>query len=210
MTRSLSVMQDRAAANAAMVRCAAGDDASFEAVYEYVAPRLRRTLLRRTRRVDRTEDLLQQAIFHMYRSRASFHPERDVLCWAFGVLRNLWRDELRRFGRDPLHLASSAEELIGEVGLADDECGARELAIRLSLVLDALPRTQRTAFELLRLEGLSHEEAAERLGTSVAAVKLRAHRAYGRLRAALAPDPDLATRLTHERGGRPVQGAFGR
>ena len=41
------------------------------------------------------------------------------------------------------------------------------------------------AFELLRIEGLSHEEAAEVLGTTVSAVKLRAFRAYAALRAAL-------------------------
>jgi DNA-directed RNA polymerase specialized sigma24 family protein len=41
------------------------------------------------------------------------------------------------------------------------------------------------AFELIKKEGLSVKEAAEVLGTTVTAVKLRAHRAYVALRAAL-------------------------
>ena len=41
-----------------------------------------------------------------------------------------------------------------------------------------LPETHRVAFELVRIEGLSLAEAAAALGTSTAAIKMRAHRAY--------------------------------
>jgi RNA polymerase sigma-70 factor (ECF subfamily) len=51
--------------------------------------------------------------------------------------------------------------------------------------LSRLPETQRVAFELLRVDGLSHDEAAEALGTTVNAVKLRAFRAYSAIRAVL-------------------------
>jgi RNA polymerase sigma-70 factor (ECF subfamily) len=50
-----------------------------------------------------------------------------------------------------------------------------------------LPEAQRVAFELVKHEGLSLAEAADVLGTTVAAVKLRAHRTYEALRAALGP-----------------------
>jgi len=52
-------------------------------------------------------------------------------------------------------------------------------------VLAKLPQSQRQAFELIKNEGLSVAEAAQVLGTTVAAVKLRAHRAYEALRGAL-------------------------
>ena len=53
-------------------------------------------------------------------------------------------------------------------------------------MLARIPETQRAAFELLRVEGLSHEQAARVLGTTVNAVKLRAFRAYSAIRAVLA------------------------
>jgi RNA polymerase sigma-70 factor (ECF subfamily) len=62
---------------------------------------------------------------------------------------------------------------------------AGEMAVRVQVVLDRLPSSQRAAFELIKQEGLSVAEAAEVLGTTVAAVKLRAHRAYEALRQAL-------------------------
>jgi RNA polymerase sigma-70 factor (ECF subfamily) len=52
----------------------------------------------------------------------------------------------------------------------------------LGEALAKLPRAQREAFAMLKLEGLSLEGAAERAGVSVGALKVRAHRAYKTLR----------------------------
>jgi RNA polymerase sigma-70 factor (ECF subfamily) len=45
-----------------------------------------------------------------------------------------------------------------------------------------LPEQQREAFSMLKLEGLSIEQAAERAGVSAGALRVRAHRAYKILR----------------------------
>jgi RNA polymerase sigma-70 factor (ECF subfamily) len=66
---------------------------------------------------------------------------------------------------------------------ADDVLAAQQTAGRLEAELERLPESHRAAFELLRCDGLSLIEAAQVLGTTVAAVKLRVHRAYKALRA---------------------------
>jgi RNA polymerase sigma-70 factor (ECF subfamily) len=58
--------------------------------------------------------------------------------------------------------------------------------------IDALPENQRTAYQLVKQDGLSLKRAAELLGTSITAVKLRTHRAYQALRAALREEGDAA------------------
>jgi len=45
-----------------------------------------------------------------------------------------------------------------------------------------LPEHQRQAFSMLKLEGLSIEQAADRAGVSAGALRVRAHRAYKALR----------------------------
>jgi RNA polymerase sigma-70 factor, ECF subfamily len=45
-----------------------------------------------------------------------------------------------------------------------------------------LPEQQREAFSMLKLEGLSIDQAAQRAGSSVGALRVRAHRAYKALR----------------------------
>lgn len=169
-----------------MERYANGDPASFAEVYDAVAPHLLRCLQRRVRDPARAEDLLQRTFLHMHRSRGTFLRGTDVLPWAYAIARRLCIDELRRGSRDPME--QSAREFEGValgMCLADAEYHARETAKRLQTALESLPSSQRTAFELLRLDGLSHEQAAQVLGTTISAVKLRAHRAYQALHRAL-------------------------
>jgi RNA polymerase sigma-70 factor (ECF subfamily) len=111
------------------------------------------------------------------------------------IARRLLIDDLRyrrgdRFGRsldddpaiDPPDQAPSATDLVV----------ASELSARIRTELAKLPAAQREAFELIKEDELSLAEAAAVLGTTVTAVKLRSHRAYVALRAALgdlAPEP---------------------
>jgi RNA polymerase sigma-70 factor, ECF subfamily len=63
----------------------------------------------------------------------------------------------------------------------------REHAIILAEVLERLPGDYREIIILRNLEGLSYEEAAERMGRSAGAVRMLWVRALGRLRQELGP-----------------------
>ena len=67
----------------------------------------------------------------------------------------------------------------------DEVVAARQSLDVVRRTLDDMPFLQREAFVLIRFEGLSVREAAEVLGATEAAVKVRAFRAYEALRAAL-------------------------
>jgi len=134
---------------------------------------------------------MQQTLLHMHRARGSFIPGAPVLPWAFAIARRLMTDHARR-RRVELRVFSEAladdDRIVYEpaaTAAADDVLHARRLEVRLQQRIDALPELQRTAYWLLQQEGLSLKRAAEVLGTSVTAVKLRAHRAYVALRAVL-------------------------
>jgi RNA polymerase sigma-70 factor (ECF subfamily) len=173
-------------ANAAMDRYAAGDDAAFADVYDTVAPRVHAFLLRQTRNRISADDLLQQTLLQMHRKRGTYESGLPVLPWAFAIARRLYIDELRRRKTDALWSARGVEE---DDHLASssphDELASLEVAARVESELSRMPKTQRAAFELLKVEGLSHQEAAQALGTTVSAVKLRAFRAYATVRAVL-------------------------
>jgi len=175
------------ALDAAMDRYAAGDDASFGAVYDGLAPRLYGYLVRQTRSRERAEDLLQQTMLQMHRHRGRFLAGAEVTPWAFAIARRLLIDGLRRGKREVL---AEGDEPVGADAPAlgdasDDVVQAQQTAALLRREIARLPEGQRVAFELIKQEGLSLAEAAEVLGTTVTAVKLRAHRAYEALRAAL-------------------------
>ena len=177
------------ALDAAMDRYARGDDAAFAEVYDLLAPRLFGFALRSTRDRGKAEDVVQQTMLQMHRARGRFVPGAEVVPWAFAIARRLVIDQHRRRGREVLAANdddSATELLIALDAPADQIAIAKELAAALTAELAKLPENQRVAFELVKQEGLSVAQAAAVLGTTVAAVKLRAHRAYEALRAALA------------------------
>jgi RNA polymerase sigma-70 factor (ECF subfamily) len=172
-------------ADLAMERYASGDEAAFGDVYAVVEPRVRAFLRRRLRDVEVASDLGQQTFLQMHRARASFAPGARVLPWALSIAARLLIDHLR-VGKRRVHDHLDGME-DGEIGAHCDDglLEARDLAGRLQRELSRLPESQRAAFELMRFDGMSHADAARALGTTVPAVKLRAHRAYVSLRAAV-------------------------
>ena len=175
----------RTAADAAMDRYAAGDDAAFAVVYDALAGRIFAYLRRSAGNQARAEDLVQQTFLHMHRARGTFVSGSAVVPWAYAIARRLLIDDRRRDQRNILITAEGAADGALQASTepgADDLLEADDLARRLTQRLAALPAMQRAAFELIRFEGLSHAEAAEALGVTVNSVKLRTHRALEALR----------------------------
>ncbi len=183
-------------ADRAMDRYADGDDKAFAVLYDALSPRLYGYLLRQTRDVARAEDLLQQTMLHIHLARDRFIRGAAVAPWAFAIARRLVIDASRRGKREPVDLDGDVNEGVSPAPSADEVLQAVDLSQTVDRALRRLPPAQREAFELLKWDGLSVAQAAEVLGTTVAAVKLRAHRAYEALRGVL----DDANARIEERG----------
>jgi RNA polymerase sigma factor (sigma-70 family) len=193
MPRRSTVRRDdswKPIANAAMDRYACGDDTAFSELYDLLFPRLHAFVLRQTRDAALTQDLIQQTFLRMHAARRHFAPGAEVLPWAFAIARRLLIDDSRRNGRQAsasgdANDAEAGEAVSGELG-PEAAMAHLELGRSIERALSRLPEAQRIAFELVKREHLSMAEAAQVLGTTEGAVKLRAHRGYEALRAALA------------------------
>jgi RNA polymerase sigma-70 factor (ECF subfamily) len=172
----------RAPVDIAMEQYAAGDDSAFAVVYDGLAPRLYGYFLRHSHDASLSEDLVQQTMLHMHRARGRFIVGAAVTPWSFAIARRLLVDAIRRAKRERGRAADDSGPAQLTDLMADDYVGLHELTERIHKVLSRLPASQRIAFELVKGEGLTMAEAAESLGTTVAAVKLRAHRACVSLR----------------------------
>lgn len=184
-TAALERPRATSAADTAMDRYAEGDDASFEALYDALAARLHHYIRRHVRNDHRCDDLLQETFLRIHKARGTFLRGAAVLPWAFAIARRLVLDEVRRDRRAPV-IVDDDEAIPPDATIAverpEELVEARRFAKRLVDALACLPESQRTAFELLKQDGLTLAEAAAVLGVSVTAVKLRAHRAYESLR----------------------------
>jgi RNA polymerase sigma-70 factor (ECF subfamily) len=172
-----------------MDRYARGDDAAFDELYRQGAPKVRGFLLRLCGDAALADDLCQEAFLRVHRARGSFAPGAAALPWLLAIARNAFLDQTRRARARPRSVGGDdalAEREAPAGARADEELAAREAAAVVGRTLQALPVSQREAFVLIRFEGLRVSEAAEVLGTSEGAVKIRAFRAYEALREALA------------------------
>ena len=180
----------KAQASAAMDRYAAGDDAAFGELYEALSPRLYGFLVRLSGEAATAEDLLQQTFLQMHVARSRFARGADVTPWAMAIARRLFIDVVRRNKSRATDLVDGAvldETNVSGNPTAEDWLVAHETEALIESRLATLSSNQRDAFQLVKQEGLSIAEAASVLGITATAVKLRAHRAYTQLRAALDP-----------------------
>jgi RNA polymerase sigma-70 factor (ECF subfamily) len=197
----------------AMSRYAQGEAAAFSVVYDEVAPRLERFLHRHLREKAAVEDLIQQTFLQMHGARGSFIIGAEVLPWAFAIARRLMIDsgrksKMRREERLEMDGDELAAGLPAPAAVTGEEMlYAREASSRLAAAFGRLSEPQRSAFELVKTEGLSHAEAATILGTTVTGIKLRVHRAYLALRAALGEPTPVTAPAAAAPGARAVPGA---
>ena len=178
-------------ANAAMDRYASGDDAAFSELYDAVAPRLYTFALRQTRDAEVAADLVQQAFLQIHSARSHFVRNAEVMPWAFAIVRRLIIDRVRRLAHEPVVSGADVDDdcpssLLAYEPAPDELVERKQLRGDIERHLSRVPAANRAAFDLVKNEELSMGEAAEVLGTTVTAVKLRAHRAYVALRLTLA------------------------
>jgi RNA polymerase sigma-70 factor (ECF subfamily) len=181
-------------ADDAMAQYAQGDAAAFEIVYEAVAPRIEGYLRRKVRDNARVEDIVQQTFENMHKARGTFIPGSDVLNWAFAIARNLVIDTGKKAGRESSTDMTAENEAMGAVLVAAVAGGeelmlARETGTVLVRAFEGLTKLQQEVFELVKLEGLSYQQAAATLGITVPSVRMYAHRAYVTLREAVGETP---------------------
>ncbi len=172
----------------AMARYAEGDDRAFSELFNVLAPRLQNFLRRLSGSPELAHDLTQETFLRMHRARGSFVRGNAVVPWAYAIARNCFVSEARSLKSRSARKAVDITEHEAATGLeanAEEVASARQRAEIVERTLAGMSLTNREAFVLIRFEGQSVAEAAQILGASEGAVKLRAFRAYEVLRAAL-------------------------
>ena len=142
-----------------------------------LSPQIYQFYLANVRDRSLAEDLLQDFWLRIHGARRTYRAGEPVLPWIYAIARRVRIDQYRRSRR------TSAREVQSEhlAEMAAPETPRRELP-KLEDLLDTLPASQREVILLLKISDLSLEEVARATGTSVGAVKQKAHRAYEKLR----------------------------
>ncbi len=159
-----------------MARVQDGDSESCRALLDDIGPILTNFLRRRIADRNELEDVYQDTLMAFFEARHTYQPSRPLEPWLFAIARNVAADHARHYWT-----RARVEQLTDEM---PERTASEEPRSDPSLqdAMVKLPDQQREAFSMLKLEGLSIEQAAQRTGISVGALRVRAHRAYKTLR----------------------------
>jgi RNA polymerase sigma factor (sigma-70 family) len=120
------------------------------------------------------EDAVQDALLAIHEKRHTYDPARPFGPWLAAIARHKWIDRLRALKSAP------TESLPDDLPIPDHE-EAVTSANSLERLLGELKPAQSAVIRMVKLEGLSVEEASVRSGQSVSLVKVNIHRGLTRL-----------------------------
>jgi RNA polymerase sigma-70 factor (ECF subfamily) len=176
-----------------LTRLRSGGEQAFEELVRGEGPRLLAVARRILRDEEEARDAVQDAFLAAFRALDRFQGEARLSTWLHRIAVNAALMRLRsrkRRREDPIepllprfhadgHLADVAPSWPADPLAA---LGRAELLARVRACIDRLPETYRVALVLRDIEGLDSAEAAETLGISNDALKMRLHRARQALR----------------------------
>jgi RNA polymerase sigma-70 factor (ECF subfamily) len=171
-----------------MTTAAEGDPR--DAFNRHVVPELEllyRTARSLTRNPTEAEDLVQDTLLRAFRAIDRFDG-RYPRAWLLTILRNTHINRIRKKKPDLLHDPDATFERSTDFADFDDPERALVDATFDAVVATALAELSddfREVIELVDLQGLPYQQAADRIGVPVGTVMSRLHRARRRIRDAI-------------------------
>jgi RNA polymerase sigma-70 factor (ECF subfamily) len=138
---------------------------------------------------DQADDLLQETWMRIHRVRHTYRPGEPVLPWVYAIARRVRVDGYRKSRRVTAH--ETAMDVLPETPPIVER---RSSPFDFGTLMAALPEAQREVIIMLKVGGLTLEEAARATSSTVGAVKQKAHRAYEKLRTMLESSTKEASR----------------
>jgi RNA polymerase sigma-70 factor (ECF subfamily) len=158
--------------------CRRGDAQAFEALVRATQQRVYSLAFRIVGNHEDASDVAQEVYVKVWRAIRHYRGDSAFTTWLHRVATNAAIEHLRKRGRlaEPIEPERMAQ--------MEQPAPEREIVVEQSDVeaaLERLPAAYRVALVMRELYGMSMEEVAKQLGSSVGATKVRLHRARQRL-----------------------------
>jgi RNA polymerase sigma-70 factor (ECF subfamily) len=159
------------------------DAAATTVLIRQVSPLLLRFFASQCGSRQEAEDLLQDTWLQIHKVRQTYRPSEPVLPWIYAIARHVRINGYRRSQR-----IRSREQLMDSFPERPSPPAPESARLPdFDELMATLPPGQREVVSMLKVSGMSLEEVARATACSVGSVKMKASRAYERLRAILAP-----------------------
>jgi RNA polymerase sigma-70 factor (ECF subfamily) len=168
--------------------CMTNDRKSQEQLYRLLAPRMLAVCMRYATDKDEAQDILQEGFIKMFRNMKNYRGEGSLEGWIRRIM---------------VHCAISRYRKLKPIVLVDDFAAEEAAVIPISSsyndngleakdlmkLVQKLPKTYRSVFNMYAIEGYSHQEIGSSLGMSELLSRTTLHRARTLLK-------DMVAKLT--------------
>ncbi|GIV20301.1 MAG: RNA polymerase sigma-H factor [Armatimonadota bacterium] len=167
----------------AIERFLAGDTSAFEELYHRYQPYVYNIVKGIVQNADDARDVTQDVFLHVYDSLPRFRGGSAFSTWLYRVAVNAAITHVRKQKRHPHIPLDALREFRADIDAEPEQQAVREETQQtVQQLLAQLPEQQRVALVLRYFQEMSLEEMAEVMNCSVAAVKVRLHRARNSFR----------------------------
>jgi RNA polymerase sigma-70 factor (ECF subfamily) len=175
-------------------RLKTGDEVAFRTIVETWKDMVYNTVLSILQDPTEAEDITQDVFIQVFESIGQFKGDSKFSTWLYRIAVTKSLDQLRRKKRKKRFaflqslFGVNEEEVRHDPGFFHPGVALenKERSAELFKAINKLPENQKTAFLLHKVEGLSYQEVADVMETTVPSVESLMHRAKGNLRKSLA------------------------
>lgn len=155
------------------------EERTYQALFESLSQAIRNFIYYKGGDLPQAEDITQEAFLRLWKACVSVHPNK-AKSYLYTIANNLFLDQIKhqkvvlafQQKRPSNNIAESPEYLLEE----------QEFKQQLEQAIAALPENNRVVFLMNRIEKMTYQEIADRLGLSKKAVEKRMSKALLELR----------------------------
>lgn len=156
-----------------------GDHKAYARLFKEITPILRAFVGKKLNSPQDAEDVVQEILISIHSASHTYDTDRPFKAWMFTIARYRLADHLRALyakidkGRDV-----NFEDEAYQLSAPENVTKIYEDREYLSKIMESLPKKQQEIVTMMKIEGYSAQETAQKMNMSESAVKVSAHRAY--------------------------------
>jgi len=135
------------------------------------------------------DDLVQETLERAIKKMHLYEPSGPFIGWLNTIMRNIFVDRVRR---RKLNTATPLDDAPRLEPYQNENQIDRLVLKELRVAVDQLPTEQRQVLLMIAVQGLSYEDAAQRLGVPLGTIRSRLFRARANLIVKIDPDGELS------------------
>jgi RNA polymerase sigma-70 factor (ECF subfamily) len=167
-------------------RIAGRDQVAFRTLYELFARRVYAFLVHRFQNEPLAEEVVSDALLHVWKSPESFRGESAFATWLIGVARFKMLERLRQRKPESENVDEIDENLLVAETRPEDVAAMRQRGEGVRQCLDLLPAEQRECIHLAYYEGWTLDEIGTQMNLKKETVGTRLFYARKKIQACLA------------------------